>query len=159
MTVSLKKALLAFAMVVILAPVAGAVQPDEILDDASLEERARAITAELRCLVCQNQSIDDSNAPLARDLRILVRDRLKAGDSDAEVVDYVVDRYGDYVLLRPPFRTATWLLWLGPFVVLAIAVGLLVVIVRRHRMTKQPPPAPLSDEERARLDLLMRNSE
>ncbi len=159
MTVSLRKLLLAFAMVLILAPSASAVQPDEILDDPALEERARAITLELRCLVCQNQSIDDSNAPLARDLRILVRDRLLAGDSDDEVIDYVVDRYGDYVLLRPPFRTATWLLWLGPFIVLAIAIGLLVSVVRRHRMTKQPPPAPLSDEERARLDLLMRNSE
>ena len=155
----LRNLLLTFAMIVILAPVAHAVQPDEILDDPALEERARAITLELRCLVCQNQSVDDSNAPLARDLRILVRDRLLAGDSDAEVIDYVVDRYGDYVLLRPPFRTATWLLWLGPFVVLAIAIGLLIVIVRRHRMTKQPAPAPLSDEERARLDLLMRNSE
>ena len=159
MTVSLRKLLLAFAMVLILAPSASAVQPDEILDDPALEERARTITLELRCLVCQNQSIDDSNAPLARDLRILVRDRLLAGDSDDEVIDYVVDRYGDYVLLRPPFRTATWLLWLGPFIVLAIAIGLLVSVVRRHRMTKQPPPAPLSDEERARLDLLMRNSE
>lgn len=159
MTVALRNILLAFAMVVVLAPSAYAVQPDEILDDPALEERARAITLELRCLVCQNQSIDDSNAPLAKDLRILVRDRLLAGDSNEEVIDYVVDRYGDYVLLRPPFRTATWLLWLGPFVVLAIAIGLLVVVVRRHRMTKQPPPAPLSDEERARLDLLMRNSE
>ncbi len=159
MTVVLRNVLLAFAMIVILAPAAHAVQPDEVLDDPALEERARAITLELRCLVCQNQSVDDSNAPLARDLRILVRDRLLAGDSDAEVVDYVVSRYGDYVLLRPPFRTATWLLWLGPFVVLAIAVGLLTVVIRRHRMTKQPPPAPLSDEERARLDLLMRNSE
>ena len=91
-----------------------AVQPDEVLKDPALESRARAISQELRCLVCQNQSIDDSNAPLARDLRILVRDRLKAGDSDDKVMEFVTDRYGDYVLLRPPFNAHTLMLWTAP---------------------------------------------
>lgn len=150
---------LALSLLLTTLPIAHAVAPDEILDDAQLETRARAITAELRCLVCQNQSIDDSNAPLARDLRVLVRERLVAGDSDSEVVDYVVDRYGDYVLLRPPFRTATWLLWLGPFAVLAIALVLMVIVIRRRRLITPAPPVPLSDEERAKLDIVMRNTE
>lgn len=90
-----------------------AVQPDEVLDDPALEKRAREISLDLRCLVCQNQSIDDSDAPLARDLRILVRDRLKQGDSDAEVIDFVVARYGEFVLLRPRFAQHTLVLWLA----------------------------------------------
>src|SRR5690606_17720084 len=97
-----------------------AVQPDEILSDAGLEARARQISAELRCLVCQNQSIDDSNAPLARDLRLLVRERLNAGDSDEAVMSYVVQRYGEFVLLRPPVNLGTVLLWLAPLLLLAI---------------------------------------
>ena len=147
------------AMVAVLAMPAWAVQPDEQLDDPALETRAREISAELRCLVCQNQSIDDSNAPLARDLRILVRERLKAGDTNDEVLDYVVDRYGDYVLLRPPFRAGTWLLWLGPAALLLIVVVLLTIVVRRRRLVKPPPEPPLSDEERASLDIMMRESE
>jgi len=150
---------LMIALVVAVAALAQAwaVEPDEILDDPVLEARAREISAELRCLVCQNQSIDDSNAPLARDLRVLVRQRLEAGDSNDEVLDYVVARYGDYVLLRPPFEPATWILWLGPFALLALVLGLLgFVAVRRRRLGV---PAPLSDEERAKLDLLMRESE
>jgi cytochrome c-type biogenesis protein CcmH len=98
-----------------------AVQPDEILADPVLEGRARALSAGLRCLVCQNQSIDDSNAPLARDLRLLLRERLKAGDSDDQAVNFIVARYGDYVLLRPRFTVETWLLWIGPFALLLIA--------------------------------------
>ena len=93
---------------------AQAVEPDEILSDPVLEGRARALSAELRCLVCQNQSIDDSNAPLARDLRLLVRERLKAGDKDNEIMDFVVARYGEFVLLRPRFSAATLVLWLSP---------------------------------------------
>lgn len=147
--------LLVFAVAAL--PQAWAVQPDEILDDPVLEARAREISAELRCLVCQNQSIDDSNAPLARDLRVLVRQRLEAGDSNDEVLDYIVARYGDYVLLRPPFEPETWILWLGPFALLALVLGLLgFVAVGRRRPAV---PAPLSDEERAKLDLLMRESE
>lgn len=104
---------------------ARAVQPDEILKDAALEKRARIISAELRCLVCQNQSIDDSNAPLARDLRILVRERLKAGDSNDQVFEFVVERYGEFVLLKPPFGMSTLLLWLSPFLIFALAAFLL----------------------------------
>src|SRR5262245_60635519 len=108
-----------------------AVQPDEILSDPELEGRARALSADLRCLVCQNQSIDDSNAPLARDLRILLRERLKAGDSDDQAIDYIVARYGDFVLLRPRFMPETWVLWIGPFVLL-LAAGTILCLRRRR---------------------------
>lgn len=112
---------------------AWAVQPDEILKDPKLETRARDISTELRCLVCQNQSIDDSDAPLARDLRIIVRERLQAGDSDTEVRDYLVRRYGDFILLRPPFKTGTLLLWLTPAAVLLLGAGALLLLARRRR--------------------------
>jgi cytochrome c-type biogenesis protein CcmH len=125
-----------------------AVNPDEILADAALEERARAISSGLRCLVCQNQSIDDSGAPLARDLRILVRERLTAGDSDREVVDFVVARYGEFVLLRPKFGVHTLLLWLGPALLAAIAAA---VVVRRVRARPAHATAPLSESEEQRL--------
>ncbi|MFZ5677998.1 MAG: cytochrome c-type biogenesis protein [Pseudomonadota bacterium] len=131
---------------------AQAVQPDEILSDPGLEARARDLSAGLRCLVCQNQSIDDSNAPLARDLRILLRERLKAGDSDAQAVDFIVARYGDYVLLRPRFNAATWLLWIGPFALLAAAAGFL--FVRRRNKTTVAEDA-LDAVERAELDRLL----
>ena len=110
-----------------------AVLPEEMLKDTALESRARDISQGLRCLVCQNQAIDDSNAPLAKDLRIIVRERLTAGDSDTQVVDYVVKRYGNYVLLKPPFQADTLLLWLLPF--LLMALGLLVA----WRYFKQQP--------------------
>jgi len=135
---------------------AGAVQPDEVLPDATLEARAREISRELRCLVCQNQSIDDSNAGLARDLRILVRQRLVAGDSDDGVRAFVVARYGDYVLLRPPFNPATWGLWLGP-PILFLGAGLAVAVwLRRRPGSAAGAPVPLSDAEQARLDRLVR---
>jgi cytochrome c-type biogenesis protein CcmH len=106
------------AVLVALVPVSAlAVQPDEILPDAALEHRARVISVGLRCLVCQNQSIDDSDAPLAKDLRVLVRERLKAGDSDQAVMAYIVARYGDFVLLKPPLKPETLLLWLTPLIV------------------------------------------
>jgi cytochrome c-type biogenesis protein CcmH len=107
-----------------------AVQPDEILSDPVLEARARALSEGLRCLVCQNQSIDDSNAPLARDLRILLRERLKAGDSDDQAVDFIVARYGDFVLLRPRLTPETLILWVGPFALLLVA-GLFLYARRR----------------------------
>lgn len=110
-----------------------AVQPDEMLDDAKLEVRARKISHELRCLVCQNQSIDDSDAPLARDLRLLVRERLKKGDSDKEVVDFIVSRYGEFVLLKPPFGWHTLLLWLTPALVLLGGVWLARSVVLANR--------------------------
>lgn len=108
------------------------VQPDEILSDPKLEARARGLSAELRCLVCQNQSIDDSDAPLAKDLRVLVRDRLKEGDTDAQVIEYVVARYGEFVLLRPRFGTHTLVLWLAAPVVFFLAVFLLFRSARQR---------------------------
>lgn len=125
-----------------------AVQPAERLDDPALEARARAISQELRCLVCQNQSIDDSDAPLARDLRVLVRERLAAGDDDDAVFDFVVARYGDFVRLRPPFRADTLILWLGPAAVL-LAGGVLALSVLRRR--RHAADAPLSAAEEADL--------
>ncbi len=143
----------------LLAPAAqAATSPDEILADPVLEERARALSRQLRCLVCQNQSIDDSDAELARDLRQLVRERLLAGDSDAEIIAFLTARYGDFVLLKPPVKPATWGLWFGPLAVLLIAGGGIVVYLRRRplRESASAPlgPEPLSPEERARLDAL-----
>lgn len=155
----MRRILLALAL--LLAPVgpgvtpAAAVQPDEILSDPALEGRARDIGRELRCLVCQNQSIDDSNAPLARDLRILVRQRLTAGDSDDAVKAFVTDRYGDYVLLRPPFKTTTLVLWLGPFAVLLLGAAATAFYLRGRRGAATAETAPLSAEERRRLDALL----
>jgi cytochrome c-type biogenesis protein CcmH len=110
---------------------ARAVMPDEVLKDPSLEIRAREISQDLRCLVCQNQSIDDSNAPLAKDLRVIVRERLTAGDSNQQVFDYVVARYGNYVLLNPPLQGDTFLLWASPFIMLIIALTCAVVYLKR----------------------------
>lgn len=123
-----------------------AVQPDEILADPALEARARNISTELRCLVCQNQSIDDSEAPLARDLRLLVRDQLQQQKSDAEVMDYIVARYGEFVLLRPRFKTATLFLWLMPFVIL---LGGFAFAWKRKRAPENL--AQLSDQEKSAL--------
>ena len=139
---------------ILLLAIAGpafAVNPDERLADPVLEARARSLGKSLRCLVCQNQSIDDSNADLAHDLRVLVRERLTAGDSDAQVLAYLQARYGDYVLLKPPVDPATWVLWFGPAAVLLIGGGILVL---RRRATPAVP-VPLTAEEQARLDLLM----
>ena len=126
-----------------------AVAPDEILADPRLEQRARAISAELRCLVCQNQSIDDSDAPLARDLRVLVRDRLKAGASDADVRTFVVQRYGEFVLLRPVLAWHTALLWAGPVVVLVLATSGILWSRRRKPATSDASLTP-EEEERIR---------
>lgn len=130
-----------------------AVEPDEILADAKLEARARAISAELRCLVCQNQSIDDSNAPLAKDLRLIVRERLQAGDSNAAVRDFIVARYGTFVLLRPPVDRSTALLWGTPILLFALA-GALLWRRRRSAAADVTAPAPLSPEEVERLKRL-----
>lgn len=153
---------LLLGLVLVLAavsPPALAVEPDEILDDPVLETRAREISKVLRCLVCQNQSIDDSNAPLARDLRILVRERLVIGDADDEVIQYIVDRYGDYVLLKPPFKGSTYVLWLGPAAIFLAGIGAVVVFFRRRPTATavvQAPP-PLSEDEQRRLDKLMKD--
>lgn len=128
--------------------VARAVEADEILSDPVLEARARALSAELRCLVCQNQSIDDSHAPLARDLRVIVRERLVAGDTDAQIINFVVDRYGEFVLLRPRLSWHTVLLW-GAAPALLMLGGLL--LWRRGRGSRSTPVAPLSSDEERRL--------
>ena len=139
---------LALFLYLALGGAAFAVEPSEILSDPALEARARAISEDLRCLVCQNQSIDDSHAGLAHDLRVLVRERLAAGDSDAAVKAYLVSRYGDFVLLKPPLQADTLLLWGLPFLVLT-AGALSLLIGRRHPVA---PVAPLSDAEQAAVD-------
>jgi cytochrome c-type biogenesis protein CcmH len=130
---------LAAAVCLSLAGAARAVQPDEVLPDPALEARARAISEGLRCLVCQNQSIDDSEAPLAKDLRLLVRERLKAGDSDQEIVDFIVARYGEFVLYKPRIEATTWLLWFGPALLLLGGGFLVARVVRRHGGTATLP--------------------
>jgi cytochrome c-type biogenesis protein CcmH len=138
-----------------------AVQPDEILPDAKLEERARNLSRELRCMVCQNQSIDDSDAPLARDLRLLVRERLKAGDSDRQVLDFLTARYGDFVLLNPPMNAKTILLWTLPAAVLVVG-GIVLILAMRRRAAAgaaegAPAAAALSAEEERRIARLLDN--
>lgn len=149
--------LVALAACVSLAPSAShAVQPGEMLPDPALEKRARELSAELRCLVCQNQSIDDSNAPLARDLRLVVRERLVAGDSNEQVMNYVVQRYGEFILLRPPFRPGTLLLWISPLVVLLAGLAWLFVACRRRAgMRVETGVAPLTDDERRALEQVL----
>ena len=128
-------------------------QPDEILPDAKLEQRARKISADLRCLVCQNQSIDDSDASLAKDLRILVREHLKAGESDSAIREFLVARYGNFILLKPPFAWDTWLLWLTPFALLAL--GALAMWTSSRAKSEEAAPAPLSKEESEELKTLL----
>ncbi|MFD0858302.1 cytochrome c-type biogenesis protein [Roseovarius aquimarinus] len=147
-------------LALILALIAGplyAVQPDEVLDDPALEARARALSEGLRCLVCRNENIDASNAPLARDLRLLVRERLMAGDSDDEAMAYIVDRYGEYVLLNPPASGSTWALWLAGPVMLLIGAGIAVIYIRRRGAAATDEDA-LSDEEAARLRDILNGS-
>ena len=122
-----------------------------MLQDPTLEARARALSAELRCLVCQNQSIDESEAPLAKDLRVLIRERLTAGDSDQAIMDFVVARYGEFVLLRPRFSAETALLWLGPFLIVVVAAGF-ILIRRRSALPEGPAERALSPDERAQLE-------
>ena len=142
------------ALLVTLVSPALAVTPDEMLKDPALEARARHLSQELRCMVCQNQSIDDSEAPLAHDLRVLVRDRLTAGDSDRQVLDYLVARYGEFVLLKPPFALRTLLLWgLPPLALIVGMVGLVAALRRRRSVTTEP--APLSAAEQRRLATLV----
>lgn len=135
-----------------------AVEPEEILDDPALEARARDLSRILRCLVCQNQSVDESNAGLAKEIRQVVRERLVAGASDDEAIAYLVDRYGDFVLLKPPLRPSTFLLWYGPALIALITGAALLLLYRRHRKRLSAPhnPVALSREERDRLDRLLR---
>ena len=149
----MRRLLIAALLLIVCASSALAVQPDEILKDPALETRARALSTGLRCLVCQNQSIDDSDAPLARDLRLLIRERLVAGDSDEGVLNFIVGRYGEFVLLRPRFEWKTTLLWIGPFALLLAAAGLL--------LTRKPPSrtveSPLTADEQRSLDRLLKS--
>ena len=130
---------------------ARAVQPDEILPNPQLESRARDISAGLRCLVCQNQSIDDSDAPLARDLRLLVRERLNAGDSDSQVVQFLVDRYGDFVLLRPRLNAHTYALWAAPLLIFLVGLFLTRRLTAGNKSRSATPPPELTEEEKQRL--------
>lgn len=144
----MKRIVLTVVLIVALALPAAAVQPDEVLSDPALEARARALSLQLRCMVCQNQSIDDSDAPLARDLRILVRERLKAGDTDSQIREFLVARYGQFVLLQPEKNYRTALLWLAPLLVL-LAGGL--VLLRFFGRPRTQTVKPLTAAERKRL--------
>ena len=146
--------LLLFCSVVFGTHAALAVEPDEMLADPGLEQRARTLSRELRCMVCQNQSIDDSAAPLARDLRILVRERLKAGDADQQVLDFLVARYGEFVLLKPRFEWQTALLWITPLAALLLGASAMVAAVRRQNRAVAPSDGVLSAAEEARLSEL-----
>ena len=138
----------------LIAP-AHAVEPGEMLKDPALEARARAVSAELRCLVCQNESIDESHADLARDIRLMVRQRLLAGDSNGQVKDYLVARYGQFILLKPPFETQTLLLWGTPFIVLVLGGVGIAFALRGRKVPMRDPARPLSEAERRRLDELL----
>jgi len=151
---------LLFGWAAMLSLSAHAVLPDEILDDPALESRARELSLELRCLVCQNQSIDDSGAELARDLRILVRERLVAGDSNDEALEHIRTRYGDFVLLRPPVQASTYLLWYGPIALFLFGAVAVVIAVRRRRLVVgAASPDALSDRERVRLDAALKRED
>ena len=153
----MKRAVFCLVAVLACTPAARAVQPDEILADTKMEARARALSAELRCMVCQNQSIDDSDATLARDLRLLVRDRLKAGDSDAAVLGYLHARYGDFILLKPPLKPGTLLLWITPALVVLLGGIAIALGARRLRGRGAGPGAEgLSAEEEARVAEIVR---
>jgi len=148
--------LIVLVLTLLLLPkICHAVQPDEIMSDPKLEARARALSQQLRCMVCQNQSIDDSDAPLARDLRLLVRERIAHGDSDKQVMDFLVARYGPFVLLKPPLNPHTMLLWFLP--PLALAGGAIAIVLYARRrgnwtgMVSQNEAAPLTSEEQAEL--------
>jgi cytochrome c-type biogenesis protein CcmH len=157
----------ALMLAVFVPQFAGAVEPNEILKDPVLEMRAREVGKELRCVVCQNQSIDDSNAELAGDMRVLVRDRITAGDTNQQVIDYMVDRYGDYVLLDPPFKAATLVLWIGPAVIAGLGLLWVVLLFRRRKTasgemeltTSGVQAKPLSDDERRRLENLLKEND
>jgi cytochrome c-type biogenesis protein CcmH len=153
------RSLLLVVSTLVAATSAFAVDPDEILTDPALETRARVLSKELRCMVCQNQSIDDSDAPLARDLRILVRERLKSGDSDRQVIEFLVARYGEFVLLRPRFSGHTAVLWLAPAVILLLGACGLFMAARRYRPAsseRAAEAAKLSPAEEARLADVLR---
>ncbi|MCT4553809.1 MAG: cytochrome c-type biogenesis protein CcmH [Pelagimonas sp.] len=150
----MKRLILALGLSLMLSP-AQAVEPDEMLPDPAQESRARDISAGLRCLVCQNESIDESNASLARDLRILVRERITAGDTDDEVLDFVVDRYGEFVLLQPTTGGWNWVLWATGPTLFLIAAGLGFGYIRRRASAPAPTETGLTDAERKRLEEIL----
>ncbi|UCI06755.1 cytochrome c-type biogenesis protein CcmH [Mesorhizobium sp. B1-1-8] len=145
---------LVLLLALLFAGVAQAVKPDEVLQDPALEARARALSEGLRCMVCQNQSIDESDADLARDLRVLVRQRLVAGDTDQQVMDYIVSRYGEFVLLKPRFSLRNALLWGTPVLLLLVGGAFIVISARSRRAA---PDSPLNAEEQAALDKMLRD--
>jgi len=149
------RAMLVLLMTMVFIGQAVAVQPDEVLPDPALEQRARVLSRELRCMVCQNQSIDDSDAPLARDLRLLVRERLKAGDSNGDVIDFLVARYGEFVLLKPRISWRNALLWATPMLILLTGLGALFILRRRPRIATEP--AGLAPDEEQRLREVLRD--
>lgn len=149
----MRRLLAALVILFLTLPALAAPQPDEILDDPALEARARALSGGLRCVVCRTESIDDSNAPLARDMRIILRERLVAGDSDTEAVQFLVDRYGEYILLSPRREGANLILWASAPLMLLIGLGIAAAAFRRR---SAPAPAPLSLEEEARLKALLK---
>jgi cytochrome c-type biogenesis protein CcmH len=148
-----------FLLALAAGQMAFAVEPNEQLADPALEARARAIGKELRCLVCQNESIDDSGADLAHDLRVLLRERLQAGDTDAQAIQYITDRYGDFVLLKPPVEPATWLLWFSPFAILILGGACIWFYLRRRSAGTEAADPPLSREERRELERLLREDQ
>jgi len=148
---------LSLSMSLSMTSIARAVEPGEALTDPVLEERARGLSQGLRCLVCQNQSIDDSDAPLARDLRLLVRERIAAGDSDSDVLDFVVARYGEFVLLKPRFNARTYLLWAVPALVLI--VGGLIVLLNIRKAKATSVPEALTEAEKERLAEIVNDRE
>lgn len=154
----LLRGLCALVLMLWIANTARAVMPDEMLPDAALEARAQALGLQLRCLVCQNQSLEDSGAPLARDLRIIVRERLTAGDSDEEVVAYLVRRYGNFVLLKPPLQPDTYMLWFGPAMLAAVAGFIAFAYFRRRQSLPPEQVLPLSQAERQDLAALTKES-
>lgn len=147
----------ALLLLLLLALPVGAVEPDEKLADPALEQRARDISQGVRCLVCQNQDIDSSNAELAKDLRVIIRERLVEGDSDQEIEAFLVARYGDFVLLKPPFKPSTYLLWIGPFLLLLLGGVGVAFYLRREAAgsAKESGPAPLSESEKEKLERIL----
>jgi len=145
----LVRGLILVTVFALLAGIAGAVEPDEILDNPVLEARARVISAEIRCVVCQNESVDTSNAGIAKDIRILIREKLVSGSTDQEVIDFLVARYGDFVLLRPPFKPETYVLWIAPFAIIGFGgvwIGFMLVGLRRKGRAQKPAPLSAAEE-------------
>jgi len=153
----IKRVLIAMSVFLAMTTIAFAVEPDEILDDPVLEARARALSKEIRCVVCQNQDIDSSNAGVARDLRILVRERLTAGDSDADVLAYLVARYGDYVLFNPPWKPSTYALWLAPGAMILFG-GMAVLFVLSGPRRRRKPSENLSDADETEIAEIIRKN-